>query len=179
MRSWINIRINCTTYVAQVRFNGSHFRWVHEWLLSWEESNYQKPTFFSSSMIVFIFSSFLSFSSLSRWSNENGLECVLWWVSSGLNTVLKSGTGCAFICLGWPSSWKLFQWFKSGLGKCNFNETNVWNCTIILAYVAGTSKFKSRMCCAASNGRRSIHLPIIRDLGADSYIKGFVLFSLL
>ena len=38
----------------------------------------------------------------------------------------------------------------------------VWNCTIILAYVAGTSKFKAHLCCAASNGGRSIHLPIIK-----------------
>ena len=55
----------------------------------------------------------------------------------------------------------------------------VWNCTIILAYVAGTSKFKAHLCCAASNGGRSIHLPIIRDIQVDSYIKGFIVFSLL
>jgi len=35
----------------------------------------------------------------------------------------------------------------------------MWNCTIILAYVAGTSKFKAHMCCAASNGGRSTHHP--------------------
>ena len=82
------------------QFGGFCSNWFHIIIRQVFLKHHESQTFFSSSKIVLIFSSFFCFNSLSRCSNENGFELVLWCGSSGLNTVLKSGRGCALICLG-------------------------------------------------------------------------------